>query len=181
LLTLAAEIRAAAQPVRAAILEVLPHFSVAELIRWNKTGQVDETRISRVAELMGEPTLYVRNIIKPFLRNDLRDYSAHHEKVRRCFETCGSIKTEVINYCRQELGSCPLSFLLHDLVHVWDATTQNFGIELVEEFDDENLFGDACEGFLVTTGMAFSSSIELLAGSFNGQWQGWQDLWRIDF
>jgi hypothetical protein len=180
LTALATSIRESAFPTRAVLLDILSLLSVADLCAWKERGE-DGLTINRVAQQVGHVPEYVRNVVTPFLRNDLQDYSAEYARLRGCFENCGSMRSEVIAWCEQDVNRTPVNFLLHALRHVWNADWPQLSFCLDEAGAEENSLGDACDGYLVVTGMAFCSSIELLAVSFRSQWLGWQTMWQEYF
>jgi hypothetical protein len=180
LTALAASIRDSALPTRAALLDILCLLSVTDLRRWKENGE-DELTIRRVAKQVGQVPEFVRNVVTPFLWNDLRDYSAEYGRLRSCFEKCGSIRQEVIGWCEQDVSRTPVNFLLHAVRHEWNADWPELSLVLHGCGAEDNSFGDACDGYLVVTGMAFSSSVELLATSHRCEWRGWQTMWQTYF
>jgi hypothetical protein len=181
LIALAATVREVAFPNRAALLDILSFMSVEDLWHWKKSGEADELTIRRVADQVGRVPESIQNVVTRFLRNDLQDYSAEQERLKSCFENCGAMEAEAIPWMQQDLGKTPLHFLFHALPHIWDADEQDFSLILRGDGVADNTFADACDGYLVASGMAFSSSIELLAASHRGRWLGWQTLWQLYF
>lgn len=180
LTALAASIREGAFPSRTALLDILSLLSVTDLCTWKERGE-DGLTIHRVAQQVGQVPEFVRNVVTPFLRNDLQDYSAEYERLRGCFENCGSMRSEIIAWCEQDVSKTPVNFLLHSLRHEWNAEWPRLSLCLDGDGAGDNSFWEACDGYLVVSGMAFCSSIELLAASFRSQWLGWHTMWQEYF
>jgi hypothetical protein len=79
LTALAASIRDCAFPTRTALLDILSLLSVTDLCEWKERGE-DGLTIHRIAQQVGHVPEFVRNVVTPFLRNDLEDYSAEYQR-----------------------------------------------------------------------------------------------------
>ena len=78
-----------AYPSRSPLLDILSFLSVADLCELKEDGE-NALTIRRVADQLGEVPGHVRNVVGPFLRNDLQDYTAEYERFSAAFENLNS-------------------------------------------------------------------------------------------
>jgi hypothetical protein len=123
---------------------------------------------------LGEDRQVVREVLSRCLQFDVwGDYTDRHAALRQRFLESGKDATTIDRL----LGKPPTvyPYLDHFVIGSWHPEREECSMGFVIE-DDRWMA--ICEGYLVATGMAFQTNLDLLEASAQQEWCKWRLFWK---
>lgn len=164
-------------PSAALILRVLGALSTEDVRQLEGGHLLDANRLGDISKSIGEHPDSVKETLYNRIRWDLQDYSSYHESARQSYIRSGISESWLLDFFGRHGEAGTIYFLLHHQLRTWNPLSQDFAEFVIEESDEDDELPAAVEGYLVTKGLGYSTSVDLLDVSRRDSWANWQGLW----
>jgi hypothetical protein len=174
----AADLTRRSSPWTAQVLRLYPHLHVEDVQVIHAGRDLDRGRLADVATASGVADIDILYIARLYIRPDFHNLGDYYPSLMARYQRAG-ISDEWLNAFVSDPAHGGRLFLLHGTLHVWDDFSGELDDLLLEPTSEGDVIPDVVEGFLVSKGLAFDTSVDLLDASFQQQWTEWQSLWRL--
>lgn len=163
-----------ARPTTAAVLRIVAHLSFQEAVLLCSRNLSPDV-ITRVAALTGLPSAVVEDVTSRIIQQDLSEFGAEHERLSLQFKEKGSPTREVERFLA-DLCSGQVVFVFHGGLVSWNERG-GFLNDFIIEDDGSESFYEIVAGYLISQGMGFATSVDVLRHSYIKQWPKWREFW----
>ena len=174
----ALRLSAESEPQTADVLQIYPHLREFEVVSALAGHYPDRDRLAELAAVSGCTPERIAAAMHNVIRLDFGSYDQSYGSAWEAYRRAGLPDREVRSFFSQVVPGA-VCFVLHGVLSVWDGHRRQLDDLHIEhrDFDESDDFPDLVEGYLVSRGLDFETSVDILEASFCRQWPDWQSLW----
>lgn len=163
-------------PNRSPCLDVLCVLNKDDLTILSKGTCPTDKRIEAIANELGKTHLEVANVLDTVVRFDLKDYSEYFRRCETRYTSSGLSKAQAAVLLQGQFTGTAEWFVLHEMIYRLASVKQEFPLLFIPIEEDH--LNQICQGYLVSIGRGFHTSIDLLACAYKEAWPNWQTLFE---
>ena len=164
-----------ARPATAAVLRIVAQLSFEEaMLLYSRNLGPDA--ITRLAATTGLQSAVVEDVTSRIIQQDLSEFGAEHERLFLQFKEKRPPAAREVELFLADLSSGQVHFVLHGGLVSWNERSGLLNDVIIEDSGSES-FCESVAGYLISQGMGFETSVDVLQTSYVRQWPKWREFW----
>jgi hypothetical protein len=159
------------------LLPLLLGLTPKEISQFDVAGHLSDDEMASIAARLSVYPDAVKVVLTKNVFDDLKDYHDSYKRKKAVYAASGASEAYLAELLRRHDPEISKIFVLHDVLNTWCAEADSLDELFIDNIQTGELDEHLAQGYLISSGLAYLTTFDVMEASYREQWPNWEALW----